>query len=30
MPGRGALSDWITQQWVKLTGRRVYLGRDSR
>lgn len=25
MPERGALSDWITQQWVKLTGRRVSL-----
>jgi hypothetical protein len=22
-PERGALTDWITQQWVKLTGRRI-------
>lgn len=26
---RGELSDWVTQQWVAATGRRVDLGRDS-
>ncbi len=25
MPRAGALSDWVTQQWVKLTGRRIAL-----
>ena len=24
--GRGALSDWVTQRWVQVTGRRVALG----
>ena len=29
MSQRGALSDWTTQQWVKLTGRRVSLDKHS-
>ncbi len=28
-PGRGYLSDWTTQRWVQLTGRRIDLRRHS-
>ena len=26
---RGYLTDWITQKWVQITGRRVALDRDN-